>query len=78
MNKGIRDMFEMLIRNAQFLAQISADVSALKTVVSRLGPEAQRLLEEQIAIERDKSQKAAESAMKLLDSLRSGLPKMQS
>ena len=71
-------MLEMLIRNAQFLAQISADVSALKTVVSRLGPEAQRLLEEQIAIERDKSQKAAESAMKLLDSLRSGLPKMQS
>jgi hypothetical protein len=76
--EALRNLLSAFMQNSTFLAQVSADVSALKTVVSALGPEAKKALEEQIAIERDKTQQHVADIQMLLESLRSSFPKMQS
>lgn len=59
------------LQNATFVAQISADVSALKSVVSALGPEVRSALEEQVALERNRIQQYVEDQQKTIAVLRS-------
>jgi hypothetical protein len=66
-------MLTNLISQHAFLAQVAADVSALKTVVSALGPEASAVLEQQVAVERDKYQHIVEDQRLMLEALRLGI-----
>lgn len=59
------------LQQAIFVAQISADVSALKTVVSALAPELRSALEEQAVAERHKIQQYVEEHQKTIEVLRS-------
>jgi hypothetical protein len=64
------NMLTTLDSQIVFVAQVSADVCALKSVVSALGPACQKALEEQTAVERRKFQKVVESQQKLLEALK--------
>jgi hypothetical protein len=54
-------------------AQLAADVSALKTVVSQLSPEVAEALAERIRVESDRFQKLVESQRLLLEALKKGI-----
>jgi len=61
------------LQQAIFVAQISADVSALKTVVSALAPEVRSALEEQADAERHKIQQYVEEQRQTIAMLRSAI-----
>jgi hypothetical protein len=73
MKDALTIMLTNLISQHAFLAQVAADVSALKTVVSALGPEASAVLEHQVAVERDKYQHIVEDQRLMLEALRLGI-----
>jgi len=63
-------IFKAITTYGTFLGQVSADVSALKTVGSALGPEAKLVLEQQMVVERDKIQQGFQEILAELESLR--------
>ena len=73
MKDALTNMLKVLIQNGVFLGQISADVSALKAVVSALGPEVRAALDEQIEAQRRTIQPIVEQQTMLLEALRLGV-----
>ena len=73
MKDALQNILKNLMQNSIFLGQISADVSALKTVVSALGPDVQSALEKQIDVERRIVQPIVEQQQMLLEALRQGV-----
>ncbi|MFZ3341468.1 MAG: hypothetical protein WA213_11335 [Terriglobales bacterium] len=71
--KAMNSLLVNFLQNTSFVAQISADVSALKSVVSALGPEVRSALEEQVALERSKMQQYIEDQQKTIAILKSGI-----
>jgi hypothetical protein len=77
MKEALSAMLKLMNQHGAFQAQIAADVSALKTVVNALGPEAGNALKEQIEIERGKIQehlKGLEMLTSILNASISNLP----
>jgi len=52
MKEAFTNLLNLINLEMTFLAQLAADVSALKTVVSALGPEVAAAMTEQVAAER--------------------------
>jgi predicted transcriptional regulator len=73
---ALTNILTLCIQNSTFLAQVSADVSALKTVISALGPEARAALEEQLTVERDRIQKRLQELQIFGELLRSKISNM--
>jgi hypothetical protein len=76
MKDALNNILKVLMQNGAFLAQISADVSALKTVVSALGPEVRAALDEQVEAQRRKVEPIVQEQMMLLEVLRQGISRI--
>ena len=76
MKEALTNILSVLIQNGTFLMQVSADVSALKTVVAAFGPEAQKALEEQMDVERNRIQQQIEKQQMILEALRVGVSRI--
>ena len=72
----LANLFKISLQNSEFLAQLSADVLAIKSVICALGPEANTALEEQVAVERSKIQPRIEMNQKMLELLRVSLSRI--
>jgi hypothetical protein len=73
MRDTLQNILKSLVQNTIFLGQISADVSALKIVVSAFGPEARAALEKQIDVERRIVQPIVEEQQLLLEAMWLGI-----
>ena len=70
MKEALKSILKLLRSNGDFLMQVSADVSALKIVVSSLGPEVQNALAKHIETERHTLAQQTAEYRKLLESLK--------
>jgi hypothetical protein len=69
-NEALINMLELLGKQVIFVGELSADLHALRTVVSSLDPRIQKALEEQIGVERTKIQEYLENQRIVLAALR--------
>lgn len=76
MNEALKNILKFVGQQANFLAQVSADVSALKEVIYALGPEAGKLLDQAMALHRGKIQSQFDSLQALLRSLEASVSKI--
>lgn len=76
--EAIINMLNLLGQTSGFVSELSADIAALKTVVSAFGPDAKKLLDEQLVLERNRIQPHVEKQKMLLEALRVGISQMPS
>jgi hypothetical protein len=71
--RALTEILKTVMNQSRFVAQISADVSALKSVVCALGPEVRSALEEQMALERERIKNITDTQEALLKALVHGI-----
>jgi hypothetical protein len=70
MKEAMINMLQNIINQGVFLAELSADVSALKIVVSSLDVSVRNALEKQVSVERGRIQQHIEAQRESLEMLR--------
>ncbi len=73
MKDALTNMLKVIMQNGVFLAQISADVAALKTVVSSLDPKIREALDAEVAARNDMLRPHVEEQRLMLEALRQGI-----
>jgi hypothetical protein len=76
MKEAMSSLLVLTMQQSGFLAQIAADVSALKAVVGSFNPDTEKALSERIAVERANIQEHMQSMQMLASALRTTISQM--